>query len=50
MTQWELWRLGNAGMQVRSLAWYSGLQIWCRCSCVLGHNYGLDLIPGLGTP
>ena len=37
-------------MQVRSLAWQSGLKIWRCCSCGLGENSGLDLTPGLGIP
>ena len=48
--QWGWWCLGNAGMQVQSLARHSGLRIQHCHSCSLGHNYGLDLIPGLGTP
>ena len=32
------------------LAWHSGLRI-CHCrSCGMGRNWGLDLIPGPGTP
>ena len=45
------WRhLGSAGLQVQSPAQYSGLGIWHCHSCSLGHNSGLDLIPGPGTP
>lgn len=30
--------------------WVPGLvEIWCCCSCGLGHNFGSDLIPGLGS-
>ena len=42
--------LGSAGMQVRSLAWHSGLRIWRCHSCGLGCDCSSDLIPGLGTP
>ena len=47
--QWDqcLWR---AGMQVWSLAWYSGLGIQYCHSCGIGCNCGLHLIPGLGIP
>ena len=41
---WACWT------QVRSLARHSGLRIPHCCSCGLGPNCGLDLIPGLGTP
>ena len=40
----------NAGMEVQSLAWHGGLKTQCCCSCSIGHNYGSDLIFGLGTP
>lgn len=33
-------------MQVQSQAQHSGLRIWHGRSYGLGHNYGLDLIPG----
>ena len=40
-----------AGTQVLSPAWHWGLRIWCCCySCSIGQIYGLDLIPGPGTP
>ena len=29
--------------------WHSGLRTWYCHSCGLGHNCGLDLIPGPGT-
>ena len=37
-------------MWIRSLARHNGLRIQHCCSCGLGRNYGLDLIPGLETP
>ena len=37
-------------MQVRSLAWHSGLRIQQCHSCSTGQNCSWDLIPGLGTP
>ena len=49
MAQWDQQHLGNSGLQVRSLAWHSGSRIWHCCSCGLGHDCGLDLIPSLGT-
>ena len=42
--------LGSAGAEVRSVAQHSGLRMWCRCSCGLGHNYDSNRIPGPGTP
>ena len=27
VVQWDLWHLGSAGMQVRSLAWHNGLRV-----------------------
>ena len=42
--------LGCAGTQVPSPAWHSGLRIQHCHSCSLGHDYGSDLILGLGTP
>lgn len=50
MAQWDQWHLGNAGMQVHSLAWNSGLTIQCCYNCGLCHNCGSDLIPGWGVP
>ena len=50
MAQWDWWCLWNAGTQVRSLAWHSGLRIWHHHSCSIGHHRGSDLVPGLGTP
>ena len=41
---------GSTGTQVEYPALHSGLRIRCCCSCSLGHNCGLDLIPGPGTP
>ena len=38
------------GTQVWSLAQHSGLNIQHCCSSGLGHNFGLDLIPGLRIP
>ena len=49
MVQRDWWYLGSAGTQGRSLAWYSGLRIWHCCSCGLGPDCGLGLIPGPGT-
>ena len=37
-------------MQVRSPTQYGGLRIQCCLSCNVGGSYGLDLIPGPGTP
>ena len=37
----DRWHLGSTGSQVHSPAWHS---------CGLGHDCGLDLIPGPGTP
>jgi len=48
--QWAWWHLGNAGTQVRSLAWHSGLRIQHCHSCSLGGDSSSDLIPGPGTP
>ena len=48
VVQWNQRHLGSARMQVQSPAQHIGLRIWHCCSCSLGHNYGLDLIPGLG--
>ena len=42
--------LVSTGTQVRSPARHSGLRIRGCQSWGLGHNYGSDLIPGLGTP
>ena len=30
--------------------WHSGLRTWCCCSCGIGHNCCLHLIPSLGVP
>ena len=49
MLQWDQRSLGSAGMQVRSLAWLSGLRIWHCCTCALSRDCGSDLIPGRGT-
>ena len=40
--------LWSSGTQVRSLVRHSGLRIQCLTG--VGHNCGLDLITGLGTP
>ena len=32
------------------MAQHSELRIWCCHRCDIGHNYGLDPVPGLGTP
>ena len=40
----------GGGAQVWSLAQQSGLGIWRCCSCSLGPNCGLDLIPDPITP
>ena len=50
MAQLDWQHLCSTGMQVRSLAWHSGLRIR-RCHiCGLVYNSGSDLIPGPGTP
>ena len=50
LVQWDRQCLGSAETQVWSPAQHSGLRIrHCR-SCGLVYNYGLDLIPELGTP
>ena len=41
---WKRWDMSLIPSQHR------GLRIQRCCSCALGLNYGLDLIPGLGTP
>ena len=46
----DLWCLGSTGLNVRSPAQHSGLRIQHCCSCGLGRDCGLDLVPGLGTP
>ena len=45
MAQGDWRHLGSAGTKVPSPAGRSGLS-----SCRVGGNYGLDLIPGPGTP
>ena len=40
VAQWDWQHLGSTGTQVQSPAWHSGL----------GLDYGLDVIPGPGTP
>ena len=50
VVQQDQWHLGSAGTQVWSPAWLSVLKIQCCCSCSSGHNCGLELIPGPGTP
>ena len=40
--------LCGVGTQVRAPAWHGGLGIWRCYSC--SQNFGLDLIPGPGTP
>ena len=47
MVLWDWQHLGSTGTQVRSLAWHSGLRIWCCCSCSLCCSGGSNLIPGL---
>ena len=42
--------LGVLGCKFDAPAWHSGLGIGCCHRCSLGHDSGLDLIPGLGTP
>ena len=49
VVQWHLQYLWSAGTQVWSLAWHSGLRIWCCRSCCIDHNCGSDLVPGLET-
>ena len=41
---------GRTGTQAGSPARHTGLTIKHCCSCSLGRNSSLDLIPGLGTP
>ena len=43
-------RLGSSETQIQSLAQPSGLRIQRCCSCSLGWDCGLDLIPHPGTP
>ena len=43
-------RLWSPEMQVRSPPQQNRLRIRHCHSCGVGHNYGLDLMPGLGTP
>ena len=50
VAQRDLWHLGSDEMQIRSLTGYSGLRIRCCHSLGLGHNWGSDLITGLGIP
>ena len=50
VAQWDPRSLGSTVVQAQPLAQHSGLRIQCCCSCGLGRNYGLDLIPSLGTP
>ena len=50
MGQRDGWHLGSARTQVQSLAWHSGLRTRRCCSCGIGKDCGLDLIPGQGTP
>ena len=49
VTQRDWCHLESTGMQVRSLAWHSGLRIWHCHSCDLGQDCGLGLTPGLGA-
>ena len=46
VAQWDCQSLRRAGTGVQSPAWHSGSRIQRSLGC----NYGLDLIPGLGTP
>ena len=46
VVQWDWWCLGTTGTHVQFPARHNGLRIQCCWSCSLGHNYGLDLIPG----
>ena len=50
VVQQDAWHLGSAGKQVVSLARNSRLRIWRCRSCGSGCNWGLDLIPGPGSP
>ena len=50
MAQQEKQRLGSTGTQVRFPAQHSGLRIWHCHNYSLGRDWGLDMIPGLGTP
>ena len=55
---WEflLWAKGSvAYLQIQDAGSIPGpaqwvKRIWCCCSCSIGHNCSLDLIPGPGTP
>ena len=46
VAQKDWWSLRSAGSQVRGPAQHSGLRIQDCSSCRLGHNDGLNLIPG----
>ena len=50
MAQRDQEHLGSTGTQVQSPAQHSRLRIWHCCSCGLGQNCSLDLMPGPGTP
>ena len=50
MAQQEAWCLCCTRMRVWSLAQYSGLEDLVLLHYIVGHNCGLDLIPGPGTP
>ena len=50
MAQQDWQHLWSAGTKVPQPAQHSGLRIRCCYSCGIGHNCGLDLTPGPGTP
>ena len=50
VAQWGWQHLWSAGIEVPFPTWNSGLRKLQCHSCGVGHNYGSDLIPGLGTP
>ena len=41
---------GTVEHRIPGLAWHSGLRIQYCCNCGIDCNWGLDLIPTLGTP
>ena len=46
MAQWD----GNTGKQIQSLAQHNQVKHLALLSCSVGHNCGVDLIPGPETP
>lgn len=49
MAQQDLRYCWSTGMQVQSLAQYSGLRIWCCYYSGSGHSCGVGSVPGLRT-